>query len=69
MPWLIGHPGEVAATFTNLSQFHNNAVESVDAPMYTLTGTREDLAVAIGNIEPVGMPAAAVDAPVIVGWV
>ena len=67
--YLIGHPGEVAATFTNLSQFHNNAVESVDAPMYTLTGTREDLAVAIGNIEPVGMPAAAVDAPVIVGWV
>lgn len=67
--YLIGHPGEVPATFTNLSQFHANAVESVDAPMQTLTGTRDDLAVAPGNIDPVGMPAPAVDAPVIVGWV
>lgn len=67
--FLVGHPGEVAATFTNLSQFHNNALESVDAPMYTLTGTRDDLALATGNIEPVGMPATNPDAPVIVGWV
>lgn len=67
--YLIGHPGEVAATFTNLNQFHNNELESVDAPMYTLTGTRDDLALAPGNIEPVGMPVSSVDAPVIVGWV
>lgn len=67
--FLVGHPGEVAAEFTNLNQFHNNELESVDAPMYTLTGTRADLAIATGNIDPVGMPATNPEAPVIVGWV
>ena len=67
--YLVGHPGEVSAEFTNLNQFHNNELESVDAPMYTLTGTRADLAIATGNIDPVGMPATNPEAPVIVGWV
>jgi len=67
---LVCHAGAIPATFTNLSEFHANAVDEVDAEFGTLSATSVTAPVVIapGYVGSVGVSSAPT-APVIVGWI
>lgn len=65
-----GHAGTVAATFTHLSDFSNNALETVAAQFATISGTDivSPVVIAPGYITEVGTPTVPT-VPALVGWV
>lgn len=67
----LGKAGAVIATFTNVSDFHNNALDSVEANFGTRSGTSSatPVVVAPNYIASIGIDDAPTDAIALVGWI
>ena len=68
---LICRAGVIPATFGALGEFHSNALDSISAGFYTLSGTSQvrPVVIADGKISPVGAAGVPPVAPVVItGW-
>ena len=65
---LICRAGQLSATFTSLSSFHNQNIEEVGDPYQTYCSASADVAISTNHITPVGLHGAAPVIPIAVGW-
>lgn len=67
---MVGHAGPLTATFTHLSEFHDNTAETVGATFATISSTDNDypIVIAPGYVSPVGVTSPP-SVPALVGWV